>query len=174
MRIKLTLNHPPNSILPINYAYPISAMIYKMLQKADPVFSQWLHEHGWGEDGKKYKLFTFDKLTPTYFKIQGDRFILVEGPTYLTLSFLMDEALGHFIQGLFHEQRFGLGDKRNQTDFEVVSVDILPKIIFSERMKFKLKTPLVISSKDEGSRYAQYRHPEIDQPEYSAIFFKNL
>lgn len=105
MRIKLTLNHPPNSILPINYAYPISAMIYKMLQKADPVFSQWLHEHGWGEDGKKYKLFTFDKLTPTYFKIQGDRFILVEGPTYLTLSFLMDEALGHFIQGL--KQRHG-------------------------------------------------------------------
>ena len=174
MRIKLTLNHLPNSTLPINYSYLLSSMIYKMLEKANPEFSKWLHEQGWGHDGKRYKLFTFGQLSPTYFRIKGDRIILVESPTYLTISFMMDEALGHFIEGLFNAQKFSLGDSKSHVDFEVSSVDILPKISFSERMKFTLKTPLVISHQGPNDRYAQYLHPVHDQPQYSQLFFANL
>ena len=174
MRIKLTLQHKPNSTLPINYAYPISAMIYKMLAKANPEFSKWLHAQGWGHHGKHYKLFTFSQLSPTYFRINRDRITLVESPTYLTISFLMNGAMGHFIEGLFNEQKFGLGDKKSQADFVVSSVDILPEIDFSERMKFKLTSPVVVSRQLETDKHAQYLHPINDQIDYTNQVFANL
>ena len=174
MRIRLTLQHKANSTLPINYAYPISAMIYKMLGKANPEFSRWLHEQGWGHQGRQYKLFTFSRLSPTYFRINGDRIILLESPTYLTISFMMDGAMGHFIEGLFNEQKFSLGDRKSQADFEVSSVDILPQIDFSERMKFKVTSPVVVSKQTELDKHAQYLHPLDDRVAFSNQFFSNL
>jgi len=174
MRIKLTLEHQPNSTIPINYAYPISAMIYKMLQKANPAFSQWLHEHGWGKDNKRFKLFTFSRLSPTFFRIKGDRIILIDSPTELTISFMVDETMGHFVEGLFKEQEFSLGDRKSRAEFRVSSVDILPKIDFSERMKFKLTSPIVISHQTEKDRYPQYLHPINDGGIFSNQFFSNL
>lgn len=47
-------------LLPLNYQYEMSAVIYKILSSADTEFATWLHENGFQMDnGKQFKLFTF-------------------------------------------------------------------------------------------------------------------
>ena len=50
MRFKLTLlaKQNSNTIIPINYQYPTSAAIYKIIKKADAEFSSFLHDEGYG------------------------------------------------------------------------------------------------------------------------------
>lgn len=45
--------------LPINYQYPLSAAIYRILSKGDREYARFLHEEGYG---KGYKFFTFSDL----------------------------------------------------------------------------------------------------------------
>jgi len=64
MRLKLTLRHAPNSILPKDYEYLISSWIYKTLWQANTEFATWLHNEGYDFNDRKYKLFTFSQLMP--------------------------------------------------------------------------------------------------------------
>lgn len=174
MRIKLTLNHQPNQALPFNYNYLISAWIYKTLARADKNFAEWLHEQGFGFGGKRFKLFTFSTLQPRWFDIdkRNRLFILSKPPTVLELSFFIDQTVQHLITGLFQDQKFSIGDKWNQVDFEVDAIEILPKPFFKPNMRFKAITPIFISKNIEGNKNAQFLSP--DDPDYKKIFIENL
>jgi CRISPR-associated endoribonuclease Cas6 len=65
MRFKLHMQLAGNrQILPLNYQYPISAWIYRVMANADNEFTRALHESGYKiENGKSFKLFTFSKLS---------------------------------------------------------------------------------------------------------------
>jgi len=65
MRIKLTLKPlEREAVLPINYQYPLSGAIYKILSSASPEYAAWLHDKGYiSPIGKPVKLFVFSKLT---------------------------------------------------------------------------------------------------------------
>jgi CRISPR-associated endoribonuclease Cas6 len=95
MRLQLTLQHPPNQVLPVNYQYLISSWIYRTLGNADAAFAQQLHEQGYDFGGKKYKLFTFSNLRPKWFDLdkRNATFTLAKSPTTLELSFHVDEAV---------------------------------------------------------------------------------
>ena len=61
MRFKLTLRpaYGSSCILPLNYQYELGAWIYRTLYEANPTFASWLHEKGYVERGKKFKLFSY-------------------------------------------------------------------------------------------------------------------
>ncbi len=174
MRLLLTLEHSPNQVLPINYQWLISSWIYRTLEKADAEFSTWLHERGFGFQGKQYKLFTFSPLQPQRYQIdqKGRAFILTQGPTQLLLSFYIDEAMQHFIMGLFKDQRFALQSGRFTANFTVTGIEMLAKPVFAERMRFQLLTPLCISHQEEDKKYADYLSPEDDG--YAQLLLQNL
>jgi CRISPR/Cas system endoribonuclease Cas6 (RAMP superfamily) len=44
MRFKLLLHTSKGSLLPFNYQYPLSAAIYKIIQRADREFALFLHD----------------------------------------------------------------------------------------------------------------------------------
>ena len=60
---------------------------------------------------EKYKLFSFSTLRPKWFDIDHQRsiFRLTKSPTKITLSFYVDEAVQHFVLGLFKDQTFEVG-----------------------------------------------------------------
>ena len=174
MRLQLTLNHQPNQALPINYQWLISSWIYRTLEKANPEFSAWLHENGFGYQGKQYKLFTFSALSPQRYRI-GQRsraFVLAAPPSTIELSFYVDEAMQHFIVGLFKGQQFSLKSGPFQADFEVSGIQMLAPPPFRERMRFRLLSPLCISRQEEGKKYADYLHPQDEG--YSQLLIQNL
>lgn len=175
MRIELILNHAPNQVLPINYQYLISSWIYRTLENADAAFATWLHERGYMRAGRKYKLFSFGRLEPQRYLInkKDQTFTLVYGPTRLELSFYIDDAMQHFVMGLFQNQRFTLQSGQYfKVDVEVANINLLPKPIFHSTMRFRAVSPICISQDQEGKEYAQYLHPEDEG--YIGLLTQNL
>jgi CRISPR-associated endoribonuclease Cas6 len=67
--------HRTKKCLPFNYQYPLSAAIYKIIQRADEAYAAFLHNEGYQRQGKSFKLFTFSSIQ-TPFVPKGDRMIL--------------------------------------------------------------------------------------------------
>ncbi|MCF8219475.1 MAG: CRISPR-associated endoribonuclease Cas6 [Bacteroidales bacterium] len=166
MRFKLTLTRTSKQrMLPMEYMYYISAWIYKVIGKADKEFAQFLHDKGYGaSDTKLYKLFCFSPLNFGKPKLWKEKklFEIKNHEISLQLAFDVQEAASHFIQGLFLEQEFYLGDKFNGIDFKVTKVEALPEPEFTETMHYRLKTPWIVSYKVEGSNVPKYLKPGDD------------
>jgi len=174
MRFRLTfeLTDPKERILPLNYQYELSSWIYHALNSADPAFATWLHDKGYTDDRKQFKLFTFSNLVIPQRRIQADRLEIRSRDISMLISMLPDEMVSHFITGLFQDQSFTLGDRLTQVPLKVISVEGLAEPVFSGNMSFRVLSPLLISYKYPEERYARYLSP--DDALYPVLFFRNL
>lgn len=178
MRLQLNLRTNPNSVLPFNYEYAISAWIYHTLAKADPAFATWLHNQGYTlEEGKKrFKLFTYSRIQPQRpYTVNPKRggIVLENGYAQLTLSFLIDEAMQHFVTGIFQEQQLEIQiANARPIQFTVQSIQIEPRPEFRPVLHYRCLSPIFLSKQDEGDKYAQYLSPE--QAGYGHYLINNL
>lgn len=59
-KITLNINREHGNLLPFNYQYEQSAVIYRILAQADTQYASWLHENGYLLNGsKRFKLFCY-------------------------------------------------------------------------------------------------------------------
>lgn len=119
MRFQITLittNRSP--VIPINYQYPLSAAIYKILSKGNAEYTRFLHEEGYG---KGYKLFTFSDLK-LKFKREGDRMKLLAPMVDFTIAFHLPEASRTFVEGLFRSEEIVIADRKSKAVFKVQSI----------------------------------------------------
>ena len=109
------------NVLPANYSYALSSWIYKVIGRADETYSAFLHEKGFQSGGRTFKMFTFSQMDLRPYRMSGSDIILLGSEASLTVRFLVDSSLEHFVRGLFMEQRFGLGKagSPDTVDFEV-------------------------------------------------------
>jgi len=190
MRLKIQFETKgKKQILPLNYQYPISAWIYKVLAKADIEFTEMLHYEGYVlENGKKFKLFTFSKLSfPKHtWRIipNSDRMEVWARKTWLTVSFQLPEQIEKFVTGLFKDQKVFIGDKISGIEMQVANVENLGQELFTGQdsqdlqdyddvvLKFKTISPIVIGYFEDGKKNEQYINPM--NSEYKTIFINNL
>ncbi len=118
MRFKLTLYAQEALEIPINYQYPLSAAIYKILAKGDREYATFIHEKGYG---KGYKFFTFSDLK-LKFKLQSDRMKLLEPKVEFMIAFHLPEASKAFVEGLFRSEEIVIADQKSKAVFSVQSV----------------------------------------------------
>jgi len=173
MRIKLSLNSAePQPILPINYQYPLSSAIYKILQNADAQYSAFLHEKGYG---KGFKLFTFSDIKCP-FQIVADRLILLSNRIEITVCFHLPKAAETFIKGLFLSQQIDIADRKSKTSFIVEQVESLASPLDSLSnddevdILFRSLSPLVCGLKNDKGQYA-FLSPEDTR--FEEMLFKN-
>jgi len=195
LKIKFELSGK-KQVLPLNYQYPISAWIYKVLSKADEEFTNTLHNEGYKlNNGKTFKLFTFSKLNfPIHtWKIipKSDRMQIWARQAYLTISFQLPEQMEKFVIGLFNEQKVFVGDKISGIEMGVVGVEVIKDVPFDsaqgkeiedespasrlrrlKNVRIRTKTPIVLGINIEGEKYEQYVTPL--HAEYKALFLNNL
>ena len=77
MKFKITLNisREHGNLLPFNYQYEQSAVIYRKLAQADTQYASWLHENGYLLNGsKRFKLFCY---SPFIYNPQNEAFRLL-------------------------------------------------------------------------------------------------
>jgi CRISPR-associated endoribonuclease Cas6 len=175
MRLKLNLSCPPNSTLAYEHHHALRAVIYKILQRADPIFSEWLHEQGYELQGnKKFKLFSFGLLTgkPYRHDKANNRLVFPTGLVEWTVSFCVDTQVEKFVEGLFKSQILEVVAAGTKVVFQVQGVEIIEKPIFTETMRFRAQTGICLTEKTENDRYAQFRSP--NDPHFKELFFKNL
>lgn len=175
MRLRITLKNRPGSTLSLNYTYEFSSAVYRILEKADPAFSTWLHDVGFPLEGRKFKLFAISQLHfgEGFRTNRKDGSVTLGSHQQLTLSFFVDEAVEKFVAGVFREQRFGIGTYGQPVvDFQIESVEVVPPPVFSAVKHFSTMSPIVLSRYEEGKHYEQFMSPEED--DYGKQFFANL
>lgn len=112
------LKNNKESVIPINYQYPLSSAIYKILSKGDAEYAQFLHEDGYG---KGYKFFTFSDLKMRY-KRTGERMQILDDKIELKVCFHLPEASRTFVEGLFRSETIVIADKKSRAGFKVQSI----------------------------------------------------
>jgi CRISPR-associated endoribonuclease Cas6 len=108
------------------------------------------------------------------FKARGDRLHLSASTSHLTVSFCINKAVQHFLQGIFANQHLGIGDKISQIDFEVRSVQSLPLPDFYNEMKFRALSPICVSTGETENGTFRQKFLPPDHPQYAEILFANL
>ena len=176
MRFRLILHAiDKNPALPINYQYPLSAVIYKILEKADSKYAAFLHGKGYGQGLKNFKLFTFSDLK-TPFKINGDRINLLSRKAELIVSFHLPQAAEIFIKGIFQSQQIEIADKKSRAIFQINQIEslagILNNVDDNEETELMLKplSPLVCGSKNDRGNY-DFLSPENER--FTEMIFLN-
>jgi CRISPR-associated endoribonuclease Cas6 len=154
MRFKLSLQIQPEVMgneLPINYQFPLQAAIYKTLANSDAEFATWLHENGYQQDGKRFKLFTFSNLIVPQYGIGKERERLEIKSDYVTLliSFLPEKSTQKFIQWIFNNRTIQIADHLSGVQFVVREIQVMSPLNYKPDMVFRTLSPICISLRNE-------------------------
>jgi CRISPR-associated endoribonuclease Cas6 len=167
LTFKITLScSRAGSILPVNYQYPLAAVIYHILSQADKDYASFLHNKGYCVPGslKAFKLFTFSDIK-TPFKIIRDRLQLLTTQAELVACFHLPEAAENFIKGLFISRDIELADKKSKASFSVSSIEAISRALSDDPFQEILLRPLspvVCGIKNERGNY-DYLAPGDDR-----------
>ncbi len=155
MRLRLSLRPTtPEPRVPINYQYPLSAVIYKILQQAAPEYARFLHSKGYpAPTGRLMKLFTFSKLWIPGGRRDGRTLVGQNAPWTLQIgSPMLDEFVQGFVLGLFETLELVIAGQGQHARFQIEQVEALPVPPFSQTMRFKCLSPISASTMvDQGS-----------------------
>ncbi|TYP87740.1 CRISPR-associated Cas6 family protein [Sphingobacterium allocomposti] len=170
MRFKITTEAlKPGSKIPINYQYPLSSAVYRIIAKGNDKYASFLHDEGYG---RGFKFFTFSQLNVP-FRIEGDRLRLTRPEMSFEVAFHIPEAMESFIKGLFRAEQIDVADQKSKASFTVKAVETLasPLSIYKEKeivaKQLKPLSPIVAGiPNDKG--YDDYLKP--DDP----LFVENL
>lgn len=165
MRFAVTLlSKEGNAILPINYQYPLSSALYKVISKGDAEYANFLHQKGYG---KGFKFFVFSQIQCP-FKLEGDRLRLLRSELSFQISFHLPQAMESFIKGMFQSERIDIADKKSRASFTVKSIESLPNPLqqFKENELVNLQliptSPVIAGLKNEKGNY-NFLSPEHEK-----------
>ncbi|MCF6270275.1 MAG: CRISPR-associated endoribonuclease Cas6 [Melioribacteraceae bacterium] len=177
MRLKLTLIISGKKELPLNYNYPLSAAIYKLLHFGSSEFSEFLHDIGYQEQGKTYKLFSFALRFEKPPRIKNNRFYLKSDKIFLIISSpLIESFIKNFVVGTFQNQIIEVVSENIKTILTVEQVETLLEPNYKNSMYFTLLSPLVLATKKEsnGKLIPKYFRYYDDINEITRVFNQNL
>ncbi len=178
MRIRVTFSlSGKRQVLPLNYQYPLSAWVYKVLAQGDNEAAKLLHENGFKLPNQKaFKLFTFSGLQfphHTWKILKGaDRMELLSTRATLVIAFQIPEILNHFIAGLFNNQSAEIGDRISAIAIKVSRVEMLPEPMPGSTVTVNMLSPVVVTRIEEQDKHDQYLKP--GDAHYDELFFRNL
>lgn len=173
MQFKLILyTNEVNPCIPVNYQYPLSSVIYKIISKGNLEYAKFLHESGYG---KGFKLFSFSQIDVP-FRISGDRLYLKSNELSFSVSFHIPQALDNFVKGLFLSERIEIADKYSRACFSVKSIESLPNRLSRYRDNEIINVTLhsqslVVASLHNERGYHEFLSP--DDPRFTESLVYN-
>lgn len=155
VKFSITLQAIEGKMLPINYQYPLSSAIYRIIAKGDQEYAAFLHESGYG---KGFKFFTFSQLNVP-FKIAGDRLQLLKNEVIFQIAFHLPQTMESFVKGLFQSEKIDIADRKSKVSFVVKSVESLPNLLQTYKeneiinIHVKPISAMVVGLQNENANY---------------------
>lgn len=162
MRFRITFQLGQSRRLPVDYQYFAGAWIYRVIRQADREYARFLHDHGFTDGNKVFKLFAYSPLQLDGYQLLRNEGVFEVGGhgVAMKVAFHLPDTAEKFIIGLFNRQQLFLGDRRSGLDLTVSAVERLPEPRFSRQMSYRLTSPAVFSIRSEGDRHPRYLEPE--------------
>jgi CRISPR-associated endoribonuclease Cas6 len=178
MRIKLILRpQKKNCRIPINYRYPLSAAIYKILYSASSEYANFLHKQGYiYEKGNPLKLFTSSYLSIPNVFFKNNMLLMYGAPpcTLFVSSPLIDDFIQNFVVGLFTNQEIAIGNQQTVGRFFIKQVESIAAPEFSENETFQCLSPFVLSAMKVKNDRLMPHYYRPDDPELEEAIRQNL
>jgi CRISPR-associated endoribonuclease Cas6 len=111
LRIKIECPIRKAVTLPINYNYYLTGVIYNFLRQSDQNYASFLHQEGYRNQQKRFKLFTFSQLQARRRQIKGDQ-ICFQSTVSWYISSPKDEFLTHLAGSLLAQTTDTTGKSR--------------------------------------------------------------
>jgi CRISPR-associated endoribonuclease Cas6 len=153
MRFKLTLEIEKRfgNVIPINYQYEQSAVIYKILSEANDDYAKWLHDNGFSieDSGKRFKFFAYSnfKIEKKHVFKDSSRIAILSNTIEWQISFLPDKSTESFITGVFMNRSFYIGDKLSGVKLTVINIEVIHTPYYKEVMCFSTMSPMCLRCK---------------------------
>ncbi len=174
MRLKLSCQFVSSSTVLFNYSYQLQNVIYSFIRNSSPEFSAFLHNTGFVEENRPFKLFTFSKL---FFEdgYLGDEGFTNVSSFHLMFSTPIQKNYEHLVLGIFANQNFTIHfSKKHSVKALISSVESLAEPSFDPEMRFVCLSPIAVSTgKKIGDRVVQH-YLDYMIPEERKQFVKNL
>ena len=169
MRLQILVDVGTGITLPINYNHWLAGSIYHSLAKSSREYADFLHDDGYRDGEKRFKLFTFSQLMARHRRVVGER-IHFDSTLSWYVSSPVERFLLHFADTLLTEGRLNLGSHR--LNLKDVSIPRIPRMRAS--MYFRCLSPVVMSQarQRDGRRSAHYCLP--DDSALSELIRRNL
>ena len=158
--------------LTFNYQYPLSAVIYKIISRADADYASFLHEQGYKHGNKSFKLFTFSDLK-TPFTRQENCMVMTTPNASLTVCFQVPDAAENFIKGLFINQQLDIANSDDKASFSVQQViaEKTPAFFDINEIELQPISPIVVGRLNERGNYDYVSPEEFD---FTSLILNNL
>lgn len=177
MRIKLTLEPlTDNASLPLNYNYPFSAMIYRILAQSSSSYADFLHEAGYQLGQKRFKFYTFSRpwIDRPQLNRTRDRLLLNGKSIVWQISSPIDDFLQNLINGLFEAVEIVLADNYSKDRFRVVQIETIAPPEITDEIRFKCLAPITVSIKGEYNGQPSKVYLRPDDERFSQLVRQNL
>jgi CRISPR-associated endoribonuclease Cas6 len=161
----------------MDYQYPVSCWIYKIIRNGNPDFKGWLKSNGFISSKQVFRFFSFSNflLNKNNTETRGDRIMLLDDKVSLVFSVLVKTDPCDFVNSLFLGQELSIGDKKSRVFFKITKVECLEPVELQESIKLKMLSPTVVSMEgieNESNIPISFLSP--DDVEYKYQFLKNL
>jgi CRISPR-associated endoribonuclease Cas6 len=149
-------------ILSLSYNHFLASIVYHIIKASSPAYASFLHERGYNVDGslKRFKHFTFSRLAVPKRKIVDEHLHILSERVEWYVSLLVEDALQHFVAGLFEKQEIWI--EREENRFLVEQVETLPEPKWERKMRFRMLSPLTVSIPEHrhGRLIPHYLRPD--------------
>lgn len=155
LRFKVTFRFDGNLILPIHYNSLLQAFIYSNIK--DKSLQTHYHEKGFQAGNKKFKLFTFSRITGNFIIDGAKGIIQFTSPVSLTISSVEDAFLSAFLEEVVVSKNLYLNGKKIEVEnFE----SVIPKW-FSTDVQIEMLSPITVYKTEftGGKKYMRYFSP---------------
>lgn len=169
MRLKIHLDNPRETMIPLNYQHFLTAAVYSLLEMSDADYAHFLHDQGYAsEEGqKRFKMFVFSWLHGRR-RVCGDSLAFAPGALTWQIASPVADFLTHGATGLLSLGKLRVGS----TSFAITEVETLPPPVFGNATRFTCLSPIVaaLPLPDGGTRYLR----PSDGPAFSDAIRANL
>ena len=169
MQLIITLKPQNKLILPLSYHHVIQGLIYNLL-KQNPEHSVFLHNTGYGDNSRRYKLFCFSQLNGHY--TIEKKTIIFDDIITLEIRSPIDEFITIIKEALLLASPSNPININNQS-VEIIDLSTTNNVIDKNKATIVMNTPLCLNNTiiKDGKRYTKYYNP-LDN-EFKDLIYKN-
>jgi len=171
-KIKETITFAPINgkklVLPIQYNHLVQAMIYEVLNEELATF---LHEEGFQNEKRIFKMFTFSRLMGDYFLDKRQGKITFNGSVRLTISSVFNEFSNSIGNGFLSRKTVRLANN----ELEVKEISVVKENVLENEVKIATLSPIVVYStlyRKDGKKFTYYFNPQ--ENDFSELINQNL
>ena len=154
--------------LPIHYNHLVQSALYNSI---DSELADFLHQRGYTEGKRSFKMFTFSLLQGLYRMDEVSKTICFEDKIRLTVSSPFDEFLQSLVNVLLTKGTVRLGSE----ELEIVEISAAKHLVDKQEIVVKTLSPIVVYStmlRPDDRKYTVYFQP--GDPDYRGLIEANL